>query len=50
MGLFDTIRATLPCPVCGSAREREIQTKKGPCAMLNLGWEKGPLYFFERSR
>jgi len=36
MGLFDTIRATLPCPVCGSMTEREIQTKQGPCAMLNL--------------
>jgi hypothetical protein len=36
MGLFDTIWATLPCPVCGSARERGVQTKQGPCAMLNL--------------
>ncbi|MGH7824115.1 MAG: hypothetical protein ACREQ7_02885 [Candidatus Binatia bacterium] len=36
MGLFDTIQATLTCPVCGSGRERQIQTKKGPCAMLNL--------------
>ncbi len=36
MGLFDTIRATLPCPVCGSAKERGIQTKQGPCAMLSL--------------
>jgi len=36
MGLFDTIRATLPCPVCGSTKERAIQTKQGPCAMLNL--------------
>jgi hypothetical protein len=36
MGLFDTIRATLSCPVCGSIREREIQTKQGPCAMLTL--------------
>ncbi len=36
MGLFDSIRATLPCPVCGSSTEREIQTKRGPCAMLSL--------------
>ena len=36
MGLFDTIWATLPCPVCGSAKERGIQTKQGPCAMLDL--------------
>ena len=36
MGLFDTIRAELPCPVCGSTKEREIQTKQGPCAMLNF--------------
>ena len=37
MGLFDTIRAGLPCPVCGSTKDREIQTKQGPCAMLNFG-------------
>ena len=36
MGLFDSIRATLPCHVCGSSTEREIQTKAGPCLMLNL--------------
>lgn len=36
MGLFDTIRATLLCPVCGSMNERGIQTKEGPCAMLDL--------------
>lgn len=36
MGLFDSITATLPCYVCGSSTEREIQTKKGPCLMLNL--------------
>ena len=36
MGMFDTIRATLPCPVCGSIKEREIQTKQGPCVMLDL--------------
>jgi hypothetical protein len=36
MGLFDTITAMLPCPVCGSVKEREIQTKRGSCAMLNL--------------
>jgi len=36
MGLFDSIRATLPCHVCGSSAEREIQTKKGPCLLLNL--------------
>ena len=29
MGLFDSIRATLSCHVCGSSTEREIQTKKG---------------------
>jgi len=36
MGLFDSIRATLPCDVCGSSTEREIQTKAGPCLMLSL--------------
>ena len=36
MGLYDSIKAILPCPVCGSLKEREIQTKKGPCLMLNL--------------
>jgi len=36
MGLFDSIRATLSCHVCGSSAEREIQTKQGPCLMLNL--------------
>ena len=36
MGLFDSIRATLACHVCGSSTEREIQTKKGPWFMLNL--------------
>jgi hypothetical protein len=36
MGMFDTIRAILSCPVCGSAAEREIQTKQGPCVLLNL--------------
>jgi hypothetical protein len=36
MGLFDSIRATLSCGVCGSRAKREIQTKVGPCLMLNL--------------
>ena len=36
MGMFDTIRATLLCPVCGSTGQREIQTKQGPCHLLNL--------------
>jgi hypothetical protein len=36
MGLFDSIWATLPCPVCGSIKEREIQTKKGLCVMFNF--------------
>lgn len=36
MGMFDTIRAILPCPVCGSTAEREIQTKRGPCVLLNF--------------
>lgn len=36
MGLFDSIGAILPCPTCGSIKRREIQTKRGPCAMLNL--------------
>lgn len=36
MGLFDTIRATLPCPVCGSTKERGVQTKQGPCLMLHF--------------
>jgi hypothetical protein len=35
MGLFDSIWATLPCPVCGSIKEREIQTKTGLCAMFS---------------
>jgi hypothetical protein len=36
MGLFDSIRATLSCQMCGSSAEREIQTKRGPCLKLNL--------------
>jgi len=36
MGMFDTINATLSCPVCGSIGQREIQTKQGPCVLLNL--------------
>ncbi len=36
MGLFDSIRADLPCPVCGSVEKREIQTKQGPCLMLDF--------------
>ncbi len=36
MGMFDTIRAPLTCPDCGSSAEREIQTKQGPCLLLNL--------------
>lgn len=36
MGMFDTIRGILSCPVCGSTAEREIQTKQGPCLLLNL--------------
>jgi hypothetical protein len=36
MGMFDSIRATLSCPVCGSTGQREIQTKQGPCLLLNL--------------
>ncbi|MBI4526875.1 MAG: hypothetical protein HY695_24020 [Deltaproteobacteria bacterium] len=36
MGLFDSIYAALACPVCRSVKEREIQTKKGPCLMLRL--------------
>lgn len=36
MGLYDSIWATLPCPACGSIKEREIQTKEGPCLMLHL--------------
>ena len=29
MGMFDSIRASLDCPDCGSSAEREIQTKQG---------------------
>jgi len=36
MGMFDTIRATLTCQGCGGSAEREIQTKQGPCVLLNL--------------
>ena len=36
MGMFDTIRATLSCSVCGSSAPREIQTKQGPCLLLNF--------------
>ena len=36
MGMFDTIRATLTCQDCGVTAEREIQTKQGPCVLLNL--------------
>lgn len=36
MGMFDTIGATLSCPDCGSTGRREIQTKQGPCLLLNL--------------
>ena len=36
MGLYDSIWAALPCPACGSIKKREIQTKQGPCLMLNL--------------
>lgn len=47
MGLFDTIRAELRCPVCSSTKEREIQTKQGPCAMLNfeVGDTIEPFYY-----
>ena len=47
MGLFDTIRGELECPDCGLIREREIQTKQGPCSMKT--YYKGdtiePFYF-----
>lgn len=33
MGLFDTIRAELKCTDCQQIKEREIQTKEGPCFM-----------------
>lgn len=36
MGMFDTIRGIVSCPVCGSTAEREIQTKQGPCLLLNF--------------
>jgi len=36
MGLFDSVWAALSCPICGSFKEREIQTKQGPCLMLHL--------------
>jgi hypothetical protein len=35
MGMFYTNRAILSCPVCGSTAAREIQTKQGPCLLLN---------------
>ena len=34
--MFDTIRATLTCQDCGVTAEQEIQTKQGPCVLLNL--------------
>lgn len=36
MGLYDSIWATLSCPDCGSMKEHEIQTKQGPCLMLDF--------------
>ena len=36
MGLYDSIWATLSCPDCSSMKEREIQTKQGPCLMLDF--------------
>ena len=36
MGLYDSIWTTLSCPACGSMKEREIQTKQGPCLMLDF--------------
>lgn len=47
MGLFDTVRAELKCPDCQVMKEREIQTKRGPCLMQ--AYYKGdtiePFYF-----
>jgi hypothetical protein len=47
MGLFDTIRAELKCPDCGLIKEREIQTKRGPCFMETYyrGDTIEPFYF-----
>lgn len=47
MGLSDTICAELKCPDCQLMKEREIQTKQGPCLMET--YYKGdtiePFYF-----
>jgi len=47
MGLFDTIRAELKCPDCQLIKEREIQTKRGPCLMETYyeGDTIEPFYF-----
>jgi len=33
MGMFDTIIGEIECPECRQTKEREIQTKRGPCLM-----------------
>jgi hypothetical protein len=33
MGMFDTIMGEIECPACRQTKEREIQTKRGPCLM-----------------
>jgi hypothetical protein len=47
MGLFDTIIGELECPHCKGIREREIQTKRGPCLMETyyIGDTVEPFYF-----
>jgi|GEM_PF-3108815 len=47
MGMFDSIIGELECPQCKGVREREIQTKRGPCLMETyyLGDTIEPFYF-----
>jgi hypothetical protein len=47
MGMFDTIIAEIECPECRQTKEREIQTKRGPCLMetYHLGDTIEPFFF-----
>jgi len=47
MGMFDTIIGKIECPDCRQTKEREIQTKRGPCLMetYHLGDTVEPFFF-----
>ena len=47
MGMFDTIIGEIECPECRQTKEREIQTKRGPCLMetYHLGDTIEPFFF-----